>query len=306
VIAAANALEECRRLLWKSTDRFVDITKANAQAVTHGEEFAARSAPQGFDFQDSQTRQEAARTAFQRQVSKELRDSVQVEFHEEATKIGAQCALAMSTLSDAIDAAKAEWLGPSALRSTAKTDIESLLKEQRLIVQVRVLGAKGIEEIYSQALKVGDGAKQEAIEDASTAYLKEIVEAPRSKLAGRDNFRTGEADKEKGLAMKLMAMFAQAKLERMPESVSLAANCLEGLRAIFRELCGTNVRFLGREEFSRRYLSGIEARTDPFDVDSSWIVRRLPPSPIAGPPPGWTPIAGNTLDGSPYRLAPKA
>jgi hypothetical protein len=309
VIAAHNAIESCRRLLWSVADSHATQMAAASGFLRGATESAGDVAVAGLSPGDGQAGVAAARAGAARQVtagvSSQIAREVVTEVAKQAADASAAAQAAMSALASASQSATDDWFGPRSLSTSGGTfDVGRAHRVGVLEHELRAEPVQSWRDRYERLMARNETDKLDLLDETLPALIREIKDTPPAKLVTRlqiGNYPRADATSAmRDVAFALDDMIKQRRKATAPASLDVIARALAMLSAIFFALIGTNVALLSGPEFRRRFLAnGNPSGTEPFGVSPDWVSRRIGPS--GSPPPGWSPRAAVTRLGAVIR-----
>jgi hypothetical protein len=287
---ALFAIEQGRRLRHRAANViFVDVHDQN-QAIQEGAQaaYAAAQLPTGYSVQANRSAQEGAARAFIIKNAAAVRTSVLREFETEAQEAGEQARAAVDHFRGQIDFKAGMYaLAPGSF-TNEETELSELLRADQRAQDAKQMMPSKISALYDAAIAADQMVVAQQIEQAAEGHLSQVVKEGTSVMARRaDRPRDGIASEEIICAKRLLLKFANARLQRLPQEITLAQSLYNDLvLPLYRGIFGVDARTLKLEEvFAMAARGGISLNIDP-----AWLVRDLGPTDNGEFwPPGWVP-----------------
>ncbi|HVX93668.1 MAG TPA: hypothetical protein VHK47_02065 [Polyangia bacterium] len=300
VLDACSALAQATGVTRSAHKRFARLASDSAQAVNAASDAAARAVPPGPPGFDFTTAQQTARSGSVANAGRAIKAKVEAEFDGRANTAAAECARTMQALSDAVDKAMADATSGNLFGQGMS--LQDLLAEQRLAAQLRSRGVQELAQRYDLAIRHKDVEQQLALEAAGTIFLDELLRMPQPKRGVAAVSRTGndreiqKVSEETTLARLLLARMEQARRQRIPPAVVVAAQLFEALRQLFQFLVGVDPRQLDPVTFARRFMQPdsvvLAEGAERWSAQAGWPLRFVNPAQPIRPPT--LPTLGNS------------
>ena len=284
-IAAANALELARRLVWEARDRFEVVAASSGAALkAAGDAAVAGLAPgAASDYATRTLVEEGTRSQAARDVLLSLNGNVREAMTDKAAAVAADVVESMRNWEREIGRARLEAANP--MRSGL--DLAAVLERERAAATFRAKGLAWALGYWQELLRVDTDDRARWFIDTTRPWLGEVAASSPAKAAAAraaQGGRVDTGDDARDTAARLLREFERWESDHAPAWLLAAGQAYERAKALVRELIGVHQGFMTPDQFRRTYLS-VDMRTpDALAVDAAWFVRRLPPFDGPGVP----------------------
>jgi hypothetical protein len=298
---ALASLQKVRAIAWRANDSLLQQTGGSRAVLEASAREAAASVPNFAT--DYQTQTAAAGSAVLRAGKLAVARGVLSRFNEKADAAATAFGEALESANAVVNLANKMWAGPPSLRpdvtavDAAKCD--SLERE---------IGREGLawaSSYFDSAIAAKAPDKDLALFAAAVLRVVRNVRTEPApvravRLSSQGEVLAGaEFDASYTVQNQVDAWLSAHK----PASITTGQRVLVAVEAVAFELCGPgNLGRLSAGQFASEFLTPAKSRDlTKFAVRLGWLASWLPP--IGSAPPGYSPVAGRTANGRPYRFA---
>jgi hypothetical protein len=244
--------------------------------------------------------QSAERARVLRGFQRDAADAAIAGRSDKMAKAGSACVDALMAFGTAIDEASSDFDTPAALQQDVDiTDLHRQAQcEQELLALADQAMPRGL-MLLEQAIKHGKVDRLKNLVPALVRAANQILMTPPPKLMGprashyaKSLYDSPSQDGPHAAAHRVLKAIRAWRESQRPESIAIAMNILQRTRPIFAALAGKDApQFMTTDQILSRARGGDAAhKGDPWEIDTSWPFRYLPPSPVTLP--GWSPVTG--------------
>lgn len=193
-----------------------------------------------------------------------------------ATKAGETAYLACTVFENGIVRGELDWSNAAA---DLPSDLASILKRDAESEAIRSRGVEAFHARYLALSGLGDVAECARLAGLTESWLTQVCQTPKTMLLKSNALMTVDrVTTTQDLAMKLVAMFAEARARARPAALDAAKLLLRNyLYPAFQEVIGA-ARGLDGAAF-QAILRGTRPVPQPWELDRDWLQRRVMAAP---------------------------
>ncbi len=305
--AVVTALATVRRVCWKANDDLLTQFSGAANVVQAQMESAAGAvSTSGWGMgSDRESAQRTASADQWRESKAIVANKVLANLDTVAGAAAKELATAIDAAAAAVDLASKTSVGPISLRpGWSVRDSEKVDDLEREILQAGMVWAVGW---FDSVVTAGTARERRLwrFVEAAQRVIRTVQSEPAPVRNARLPSQGSEVSgKELEASYELSRMLSNWAAAHQPRSIGVARDALTSLVAVATDLCGQggNIAGMRAADFERQFMTpGSQKKVTGFQVKSGWLAQWLPVKD-GGDLPGYSPVAGRSSGGVPYRF----
>ncbi len=306
VMTAHNAAQRVRSICWTANDIFLQNGGAARGLIEQNMTAAAKATPSsgygmGTDYEAAKAG--AAREAGQTALLG-LKNAVLAQYSGPADDAAKALAQALDDAGAAVEYARQTCAGPLALQPDMGPD--DVVKADAIEAELTRNGLKWGADYWNAAVTKRPEKELRIFAAASLRGIQKWLATPPP-VRGTMAQQTGSLEfigLENEGAYDLSNALKEWLSAHSPKSIDVGADALAKITAVAFEMCGPgNIARLSAGAFENTFLSGNanKKRVNQFQMKVGFLATWM--APKGSPPPGYSPLAGRSAMGAPYRFA---